>query len=159
MEILQMNITDRVNKLILLFKNRTISNMNTEKLNYARKLCSEMEFAVTSFTEKIQDGNIICHAHLMERGGIIYDIAIFENIKKQLSKIVVAVENKNGFGDFEERARKLVFDFNQLQTLTLTVCNTSREVLQLQREERRRERELRERELRNELTTQTHTIT
>ena len=64
----------------------------------------------------------------------------------------VAVD-KAEFSEFQERSKKLVLDFNNLETLTLEVCSTSREVLRLQREERRRERELRERELRNDLTT------
>ena len=59
----------------------------------------------------------------------------------------VAVD-KAEFSEFQERSKKLLLDFNQLETLTLEVCSTSREVLRLQREERRRHDGEREREVR-----------
>ena len=82
------------------------------------------------------DGNIACYAH-QRNGGIVDDIRIFENISQQLSMFAVVVE-KPEFSEFQERSRKLVLDVKNLEALTLEVCSTSREVLQLQREERRR---------------------
>ena len=101
MEILQMDITDRVNRLILVFNKFTINDINTEKLNYARKLCSEIEYAVTSFTEKIEDGNITCHAHLTERG-IVHDIRIFENIVPKFKDLLLLTDSEDVERDFYE---------------------------------------------------------